>query len=591
MKPTASLATPRSSVTHDGPDLFRARALRVRLLIVVAIALSPLLLLSAVQAVLEYRDVTMARRDRLAAAALRAADRVDDVITGAQPLLEALRSQTPIATGAPACGGSLATALLGMAQYRNAKRFDPDGVIRCSALPLGGDVDDVREGGSWFEELRRGQNFAVSEVFYSRVSRGQVVLAAIPVRGLDGVFDGALGVSIDVAELDQFIDFNFLPPGASVAVVDGAGDVVSARQEFPYQGVPADLLAAALEDPAHLHLAADRLYPGRDMVIAPLVGDDVFVVITTPDPSLLSWAQVDLIGTVLLPLTMWFMALAAVAFASERLVLQWLEYLGRIARLYGAGRFDVEPVRAASAPSEIAELAGTMEEMAKNLKTREAELQESSDQKSALIKEVHHRVKNNLQIIVSLFNIQISNSHDAATIAALDEARARINALALVHRSLYEAEDLRFVPLRSFLNQLLEQLANGVGASQAHVSLETDIADINMTPEEAVPLALYVTEAVTNAFKHAFTENEGGVLRVRLRHDGGECARLDVEDDGVGLDASADAAEARASMGSALMSGFARQLAAKIDSGESSMGGARVTLEFPLKTTLASAGT
>jgi hypothetical protein len=137
------------------------------------------------------------------------------------------------------------------------------------------------------------------------------------------------------------------------------------------------------------------------------------------------------------------LALVSVWLAVDHYVLRWLGYLRRIAAVYGGGRLDVVPVRARNAPGEIRELANTMGEMAASLEKQQNELEASVEQRGALASsEIHHRVKNNLQIIVSLLNLQAGRMTDGEGRTALMEARRRINALSLVHRSLYEADDL-----------------------------------------------------------------------------------------------------------------------------------------------------
>jgi two-component sensor histidine kinase len=571
--PTATTRN-RSSGEQDHP---RAGALRARLIAVVALALSPLLVLSAVQAVLEYGDDTLTRRDRLAASVYRAVDRGAKVVEGARPLLEAINAQSGIIAGGPRCSDVLRTALLGTREYRDFIRFDADGRLACSAVRTAQEGEGAAPLGPWFDELLDGADFAVSTVDGGAPGE-EILFAAIARRTPTGAFDGALAAVINVAEPAQFIELDLLPAGSSMALVGSTGKVISAQRDFPDTEVPTALLDRALVDRDGLLLTDDWTRKGSEMLVAPLVGDDLFVLLATPNPSLLSWARVDLVGTVLLPLVMWLIALAAVALASDRLVLQWLEYLGRIARLYGGGHFDVEPVRAVHAPTEIATLASTMQTMATDIKARESELQESADQMAALIKEMHHRIKNNLQIIISLLNIQLSNTKNEGTVAALQEIRARINALALVHRSLYEAEDLRLVQLKPFFTDLLDQLALASGAGRFHIDLDAAIDSVELKPDEAVPLALFVTEAVINAFAHAFAGRDGGRIRVGIaRRDG--LLRLDVEDDGIGLEAGESS---RPGVGSALMSAFARQLSAKTDLGKSELGGARVSLEFPL---------
>jgi hypothetical protein len=150
--PATAAATP--SVSGGDTELPpRPGALRARLIAVVAVALSPLLVLSAVQAVLEYGDDTITRRDRLAASVYRAVDRAAQVVEGARPLLEAINAQSGIVAGGPRCSDVLRTALLGTREYRDFIRFGPDGRVACSALRTGPEAEDAVLTGPWFDEL------------------------------------------------------------------------------------------------------------------------------------------------------------------------------------------------------------------------------------------------------------------------------------------------------------------------------------------------------------------------------------------------------------------------------------------------------
>ncbi|MFW5661988.1 MAG: sensor histidine kinase, partial [Oceanicaulis sp.] len=255
-------------------------------------------------------------------------------------------------------------------------------------------------------------------------------------------------------------------------------------------------------------------------------------------------------------------------------VLRWLTYLGRMARLYGGGRFDLPARRAKSAPFEVRELADTLERMAASLDRQTSELEDVVEQRGALLREIHHRVKNNLQIIVSLLNLQAGRLEDEGARAALYEARRRINALALVHRSLYEAEDLRFVQMRSFLEQLVANLAD-VSRDDRKIETVVESDDIAFPPDQAAPLALFITEAITNAYKHAFTDRTTGRITVHLTCTDGDCL-VAVTDDGVGVSESM-----RPGTGSSLMRAFATQLGGVVQDGPAEGGGHRAALRFP----------
>jgi len=261
--------------------------------------------------------------------------------------------------------------------------------------------------------------------------------------------------------------------------------------------------------------------------------------------------------------------------AVDYFVLRWLSYLRKLARVYGSGRLDVAPTRARRAPAEVRELADTMSRMAGSLDTRTEELESALDQRGALLREIHHRVKNNLQVIVSLLNLQAGRMETREAREALYEARRRINALALVHRTLYEAEDLRLVAMRSFLQELSRQLEEVSRTADCNVAVEVESEEIELEPDKAVPLALFITEAVTNAFKHAFRGREDGLIRLRFRRGPDGRCEASISDDGTGL-----SDEAETGTGSTLMTAFTQQMGGETEMLESDLGGVEVRLTF-----------
>jgi two-component sensor histidine kinase len=284
---------------------------------------------------------------------------------------------------------------------------------------------------------------------------------------------------------------------------------------------------------------------------------------------------------VLTPLLMWALAIAVVWFGIEHLVVRWITYLERITSAYASGRHSVRPERVAAAPAEIRSLGETFSRMADLIYAREAELRESLEQKEVLVREIHHRVKNNMQLVMSLLNLHARRIRDPRAEAAFAEARGRINALATLHRRLYESESLQEVDLKWFLEDLCAELRRGGLARGRHVELSVDSPSEVIGAEIAAPLGLLVTEAITNAYKHAFNERDGGHIRVSVERDSPETLLLRVQDDGVGMDAEAAAAEGNG-LGRSLIEAFVRQLRGELH--VRSDQGATVEVRFPAPT-------
>jgi two-component sensor histidine kinase len=268
-----------------------------------------------------------------------------------------------------------------------------------------------------------------------------------------------------------------------------------------------------------------------------------------------SWAWVNPLSALLLPLLAFALALTAVWVVADRGVVRWIAYLSRIAAIYAGGRYTVHPVKALAGPPEIRDLAKTLDTMAGVIALRDRALKDSLAEKDGLMREIHHRVKNNLQVISSLLNMQQRSLTDPSARAAMSDTRQRITALALIYRALYQGPDLRRVDLREFLEDLIATLVMADSGATGQIDTRLSIDPLIIDPDRLAPLALFAVEAITNAKKHGLAES-GGVLTVTFRVRGQE-AELLIADSGR---TGAAAPVVGDGVGRTLMTAFARQL-------------------------------
>ncbi|HEY2483302.1 MAG TPA: sensor histidine kinase, partial [Caulobacteraceae bacterium] len=231
---------------------------------------------------------------------------------------------------------------------------------------------------------------------------------------------------------------------------------------------------------------------------------------------------------------------------------------------------------AIEAPPEIRQLAETMDSMAATIAARDAAVRLSLVQKEDLLREIHHRVKNNLQVISSLLNLQERALVDPGARAAMSDTRQRISALALIYRALYQGPDLRRVELRDFLDELIAQTLLSENVRGAPIRTELDIEPLEIDADRLAPLALFAVEAITNAKKHGL-DHAGGVLGVTF-HVRGEMAELTISDTGL---PGAPPATMGEGVGRTLMTAFARQLRGEVRFLANKAGGLTTRLTFP----------
>jgi two-component sensor histidine kinase/DNA-binding response OmpR family regulator len=208
------------------------------------------------------------------------------------------------------------------------------------------------------------------------------------------------------------------------------------------------------------------------------------------------------------------------------------------------------------------------------------QIQAALREKEALLRELFHRVKNNLQVVSSLLNLQSESLTDEQAIEMFRESRHRIHSMALIHERLYLAKDLTRINIEQYVHDLASELFFAYGVSAERVRLDVDInTDGSVIDiEKAVPAGLIINELLTNALKYAFPNGRAGKLLVRIEPVPGDMLKLTVADDGVGLPAGVDVNDP-ATLGLQLVSTLAEQLRGSLEARPQP--GAAFTVTFP----------
>ena len=553
------------------------QGIRFRLGVALALALLPILLLGAFQAQQQFRLQDTERRQDLQLAAERTAASAKARLDSTSVLLQALRPEALELF----CEPRLTALVDRLDDLDGLARLTPTGQTACASQALGAApppwLIDARRS-AWFQRLRAGENTVLARA-PAAPGRPPGLIVALRLERPLGAFDGAMIAVIPLASLQPDVADAALPEGSQAALTDAQGRILTATDADAFT-LTGDQSLLGWVDRARTQGSSifEGDSDGRRRVFAgaALAGRDVYALLSAPSPGLLSWARLNPVGLLLMPLAAWLAAFVSVMLFSERIVVRWLDYLERIAAIYARGRFSVRPVQAVNAPSEIRVLAKTLDELAETITTRDAALLASVEEKDALMREIHHRVKNNLQVITSLLNMQQRALSDPGAREAMSDTRQRISALALIYRALYQGPDLKKVDLRHFLEELIAQIVTSAEHEPgAAVRTELDADELIIDPDKLAPLALFAVEAINNAQKHAFA-GRGGVLRVRFKVEGDE-ARLEIADDG----GDGVASRSGEGVGRTLMTAFARQLRGRSEFADNLWGGATATLIFP----------
>jgi len=194
----------------------------------------------------------------------------------------------------------------------------------------------------------------------------------------------------------------------------------------------------------------------------------------------------------------------------------------------------------------------------------EEQLRASLKEKDVLLKEVHHRVKNNLQIITSLLNLQSSGICDAETLNVFRESQNRIRSMALMHEKLYQSRDLSSIDFSDYLGSLIISIFSSYAVNPQKVSLKTAMEPVSIGIDTAITCGLIVNELVTNVLKYAFPGPRQGVLTVQLHMSDEGLIELIIGDNGVGMPAGFDINSA-STLGLQLVTNLVNQLDGQID--------------------------
>ena len=554
------------------------RSLRSRLILLLALALLPASTLAIIQAFANYGQVKgLTERSLLQSAAIVASQEKNE-ITLARAALERLSILDEVVAFVPqAC----AQALLDLqaeseSRYPNLMVVRLEGAVACATWEVKAPSFAQSE---WYERTLSNDGFTVTGGVALPGSQQPALLASLPLRTQSGQVVGAVATALRPTWLKDVLRLDNDQPRAntSVALLDRRGRVIAESAIGAANGewMPATfVIGARLSGEAQVFEADGRDGIKRIFALAPLYEQQVYLVLGGVSGHLLADPGLHLLAGLAYPVLMWIIAIVVAWFAVDHLVLRQILRLRKTASAYAEGHFEVRTAGIEDAPEELRELGTTMHEMADVISLHESELRKSLQEQKTLLREIYHRVKNNLQVVSSLVNLQISRATNEHEKAALHTTQDRIHALSMVHSSLYESPQLHVIKLQDFVPQLCEYLRQAHDSGGDKVRMEFDIDPVLSEPERAVPLALLITEVVTNALKRGWPAGEPGQLNFKLRQRDDASLVMTITDDG-----SIAEPVSPESLGGRLISAFAKQLGGDVTI--DSEAGFRLTLILP----------
>jgi len=442
--------------------------------------------------------------------------------------------------------------------------FDRDGGRICATddTELPADVADK----DWFNEVRQGNGFVLGGYTFGESGR-PLLVAAYPLLFEQGGFRGALGLGIDLRWLDFLSQTIDLPEDTTVTAITEDGDILVHAAKGPDEEeedvgkLPSQdaLRQMATMTSGTLRATNQSGSPRVYGVQRTKSGEIVVAVGHTP---YLGYARYwdAMLNTLMAPMIVLALALLAAGYGAETLVARYVRSLTRTAETIAGGDTSARSEVPYSL-YEIGQLAKALDSMAAALGDDNAKLGSLVEQRETLIRELNHRVKNNMQIVLSMMRGAGADTSDPKVQERIAALSGRIETLAQIHELLYQRYDTEVPPLASYVQEL-STLLGDFYEEEVGPARVSAVDDIELSIGQCISFGLILNELVANAHKHAFTDERRGRIGVEVvgePSDAGHDVHLIVSDDGKGLpeDFSLDDAT---STGSRLMRGLTRQL-------------------------------
>ncbi len=492
-------------------------SLKARLALFLSLAILPLGLIAVVQTAAVVRDAQTLEQLDILARTSQAASSERALLRRAHGAASALGASAVEAADNPGLCERIMQRFVDNAEvYVLANFTAADGRAICSSS---GELIDRANDPVWQEYIERPTPNVIIGLDSETGAQSLLTVVSPVFDAESGVFLGAVSISLPHTLTDTLLAAQV--EEVDLALINESGQVLSASTGITDAGIFEALNlepeALAVSPRGVTFNVVQQDGSQRLAALVPLIEDRVYVV-GLWNGSVQNYA-VPIFGTLtpLFPVLMWIVAFGVGFLALDRLVLQ---HLREIRQRMGAFSFDDPGSGFAmldNPPAEFKQIAGTYNRMIDRMLGDRADLAESLEEKELLLREVHHRVKNNLQLIASILNMQMRSVPDGDARRVLRRVQDRVMSLSTIHKALYTGTTMAHVRGDKLLSEVVQaSFSAGIPQGKGVVtSLELD--KVSLDPDQAVPLALLANETVTNAIKYLGTPEESKPPRISVR--------------------------------------------------------------------------
>ncbi|MBT0959103.1 sensor histidine kinase [Alphaproteobacteria bacterium KMM 3653] len=456
-----------------------------------------------------------------------------------------------------ACVEKLQSFVSGNSNYSFLGVVPPSGIMTCTSA--GGEFD--ASTGPYFAQLMETKTRTIVANPRGPLSQESIFNISEPFE-IDGEFSGFVSISIPhrgmpkaSLDLEKLGLVDLLTFNASDEILTARNSMENAHLELPVDWTFGSLRSLR----GHAFKSVNQLGETRTYTVVPIQGSSATVLAVWRTDKGPAGQISDIVGPAVFPILMWIASMAVAMISIHTLVLRHIHRLRHNMDEFAETRSVETLTDYAAMPNELQSLVGNFERMTDDIMREEAELEDMVREKNVLIKEVHHRVKNNLQLISSIMNMKIRAAQHDETKSVLMRLQDRVLSLASIHRDLYQSKHGGMANVGALVSDIIENSVEIAAVSDDSIRVETDVDPVLLYPDQAVPLALLVAEGMTNAMKYiGDTGTSKPFIRASLKKEGDECSlRLE---NSVGLRPDAEST----GLGKKLINAFAVQLGGEI---------------------------
>lgn len=378
--------------------------------------------------------------------------------------------------------------------------IEAGGMMNCSSSDRAFDFSD---NPVYVKVKESGLRYATSRSS-GQISERPVALISVPFI-TDDTFSGMVSISIPYATFDSLPKPALARKPLAVMTFNQEGQILTSNKSLEINDgeVPKDLaLSIFVGNQSQVFRAPNTNGVARAYAIHPVIPNVAYAISVWPEDTPFLKTAFTARAAAFLPIVMWAATLLVAFWALNRLAIRHIRNLGADMRLFARNRTLPSTTLDQSIPTELVEMESAFVDMGQSILRDEAKLEGSLQEKNILLKEVHHRVKNNMQLISSIMNMQIRQAKDNDVRLELQRLQDRILGLATVHKNLYQNDNIERVDAKLLVEEIAGQLLSAGLAAGSNVTITQNYESILLEADDAAPLTLLVSEAVTNALKY-----------------------------------------------------------------------------------------